>query len=77
MEPHREEQKAPGHGAEQKPKRFRIVKLEERIAPKKGGKGTNNCTAYNCETQLCTADGPTCPSAFGTCYYCPSGDACY
>jgi hypothetical protein len=23
--------------------RFRIEKLEERIAPKKGGKGTNNC----------------------------------
>ena len=25
-------------------KRFRIERLEERIAPKKGGKGTNNCT---------------------------------
>jgi len=25
------------------PKRFRIEKLEERIAPKKGGKGTHNC----------------------------------
>jgi hypothetical protein len=24
-------------------KRFRIERLEERIAPKKGGKGTNNC----------------------------------
>lgn len=24
-------------------KRFRIEKLEERIAPTKGGKGTNNC----------------------------------
>ena len=24
-------------------KRFRIEKLEERIAPKKGGKGTHNC----------------------------------
>ena len=24
-------------------KRFRIEKLEERIAPKKGGNGTNNC----------------------------------
>jgi hypothetical protein len=24
-------------------RRFRIEKLEERIAPKKGGKGTNNC----------------------------------
>jgi hypothetical protein len=27
-----------------RPKRFRIEKLEERIAPKKGGKGTHNCT---------------------------------
>ena len=25
-------------------KRFRIEKLEERIAPKKGGKGTHNCS---------------------------------
>jgi len=24
-------------------KRFRIEKLEERVAPKKGGNGTNNC----------------------------------
>jgi hypothetical protein len=42
--PHREEQpKAPEPGAERKPKRFRIVKLEERIAPSlKGGNGTNH-----------------------------------
>ncbi len=34
MEPHREEQpNAPPPGAEPKPKRFRVVKLEERIAP--------------------------------------------
>jgi hypothetical protein len=25
-------------------KRFRIERLEERIAPKKGGKGTHNCS---------------------------------
>ena len=33
-----------------KPRRFRIQKLEERIAPKKGGKGTHNCTtgSVNC-----------------------------
>ena len=38
MEPRREEvPKAPPPGAEQKPKRFRIVKLEERIAPGKNG----------------------------------------
>jgi hypothetical protein len=52
MEPHREEpQKAPPAGAEQKPKRFRIVKLEERIAPSKGGNGTNNTCA--CGTGAC------------------------
>jgi hypothetical protein len=28
-------------------RRFRIEKLEERIAPKKGGKGTNNCGGSN------------------------------
>jgi hypothetical protein len=43
MEPHREDQsKAPPPGAERKPKRFRMVKLEDRIAPNKGGVGTNN-----------------------------------
>jgi hypothetical protein len=29
-------------------RRFRIVKLEERIAPKKGGKGTQNCPTLTC-----------------------------
>jgi hypothetical protein len=24
-------------------RRFRLIKLEDRIAPKRGGKGTNNC----------------------------------
>jgi len=47
MEPHRE-QKALQPGAEQRPKRFRIIKLEERIAPKKGhhgrGSQTGDCT---------------------------------
>jgi hypothetical protein len=44
MEPHREEpQRAPPPSAEQKPKRFRIVKLEERIAPKQGGGSTAQC----------------------------------
>jgi hypothetical protein len=43
MEPHREEQsKALEPGAEPKPKRFRIVKLEERIAPQTGGNGTHH-----------------------------------
>jgi hypothetical protein len=35
MEPLREKPKAAKPGSEQKRKRFRIVKLEERIAPKK------------------------------------------
>ena len=30
-------------GVEAPSKRFRIEKLEERIAPSKGGKGTHNC----------------------------------
>jgi hypothetical protein len=66
MEPHREEpQKALLPSAEQRPKRFRIVKLEERIAPSKGGNGTHNCpTAANCAT----AAGVTCPTYGATCY---------
>jgi hypothetical protein len=43
MEPHREEsQKALPAGAEQGPRRFRIVKLEDRIAPSAGG-NTKHC----------------------------------
>jgi hypothetical protein len=54
MEPHREEQsKALELGAEPKPKRFRIVKLEERIAPSRGG-GTHANTCANCPSQGCT-----------------------
>ena len=57
MEPHREEPKAPKPRPEEKQKRFRIVKLEERIAP--GGPKTSNhhcttnCTNYTCAT-YCT-----------------------
>jgi hypothetical protein len=49
MEPHREEQpKAPPPSAEQQRKRFRIVKLEDRIAPSRGGKSTNcNNTGFS------------------------------
>jgi hypothetical protein len=43
VEPRREEPKAPTPRPEEKPKRFRLIKLEERIAPSKGGNGTNNC----------------------------------
>jgi hypothetical protein len=52
MEPHREEQKAPEPSAEQKPKRFRIVKLEERIAPSKGG-NTKNCFSFPGHANTC------------------------
>jgi hypothetical protein len=45
MEPHREESRreesrVPTPRPEQKPKRFRLIKLEERIAPKKGTNDT-------------------------------------
>jgi hypothetical protein len=58
MGPHCEEpEKALPPSAEQKPKRFRIVKLEERIAPSnKGGNTAHNkscaCMTYgwsNCD----------------------------
>ena len=40
MEPRREEPTAPTPQPQEKPRRFRIVKLEERIAPSHGhGKG--------------------------------------
>jgi hypothetical protein len=29
-------------------RRFRLEKLEERIAPKKGGRSTNNCATGTC-----------------------------
>jgi hypothetical protein len=63
MEPHREEpQRAPPPGAERKPKRFRIVKLEERIAPSKGGKGSNNSCAPNCANSWSCAYSACCPT---------------
>jgi hypothetical protein len=53
MEPPREELKPSTPRPEEKQKRFRIVKLEERIAPSKGGAhgGTNgnNCHSGSCE----------------------------
>ncbi len=52
MEADREElPKVLAPGAERKPKRFRIVKLEERIAPSSGG-GSKNCT-NKCYTGWC------------------------
>ena len=37
-------------GARAPRKRFRIEKLEERIAPSKGGKGTHNCSGGGSQT---------------------------
>ncbi len=54
MEPFREEpQKALEPGAEPKRNRFRIVKLEDRIAPSKGGNTNNTCTLCHF-TQHCS-----------------------
>jgi hypothetical protein len=50
MEPHREEPTAPTPQPQEKPRRFRIVKLEERIAPSQGGNGTNHTCNANCGT---------------------------
>jgi hypothetical protein len=50
MEPRREEPKAPTPRPEEKPKRFRLIKLEERIAPKTGKTGDSlNHTGYSIE----------------------------
>jgi hypothetical protein len=43
MEPRQEDDpKTPRPQKEARPKRFRLVKLEERIAPRDGGNKTNN-----------------------------------
>jgi hypothetical protein len=65
MEPRREELKAPKPRTEEKPKRFRIVKLEERIAPNGcciGGKpgaatGFQNTNARGCTQVTCVCHG--------------------
>jgi hypothetical protein len=72
MEPRREEPKAPPPGAEPKPKRFRIVKLEERIAPSKGG-NTVNAQTCACGTGSYTGAYPCC--SFGC--YSGNGTQCW
>ena len=68
MEPHREEsQKVSPPGAEQRPKRFRIVKLEDRIAPTKGG---------NVSHGHATACGLGCPT-YVNCTICCFGGTIY
>jgi hypothetical protein len=49
MKPRPEDRKAPKPRPEEKPKRFRLIKLEERIAPKKGTNDTINQTGYSIE----------------------------
>ena len=66
MEPRREEPKASTPQPKGKPRRFRIVKLEERIAPSfvngngQGGHGTNNCGTHRCVygSVYCNGSGP-------------------
>jgi hypothetical protein len=48
MEPRREEPTEPTPQPKEKPRRFRIVKLEERIAPSNGGTHGNKFTCASC-----------------------------
>ncbi len=53
MEPHRREQQySPEPGVEREKKRFRIIRLEERIAPSAGG-GTKNCNNQTQHAHTC------------------------
>jgi hypothetical protein len=56
MEPRRDRPKAPKTPPQEKRKRFQLIRLEDRIAPKEGGKATHNCdTAFSCRcTIFCT-----------------------
>jgi hypothetical protein len=56
MEPRREERKdrePPAEAKEAKPPRFRIVKLEERIAPGIGGGPSNGRRCISCSPVGC------------------------
>jgi hypothetical protein len=80
MEPHREEpQKAPPPSPGQKPKRFRIVKLEERIAPSKGGTNGKTCAcgagSYTGAFPCCSFTCAGCGSA--NCTGCCAGATVY
>ena len=48
-EPHREKPKAPKPRPQEKQKRFRLIKLEERIAPRRGTSDSQNHTGYSIE----------------------------
>jgi len=64
MDPYREDMtKTPQPGAEQKPKRFRIVKLEERVAPGQHGVTYGN-TCGTCNSCLTCHAGCTGPCSY-------------
>jgi hypothetical protein len=55
MEPRQEKkvpEPRPAVPKQERPRRFRLVRLEERIAPKSGGHGTNHC-ATGCNNTTC------------------------
>jgi hypothetical protein len=51
MEQHREKPKTPKPRTEEKPKRFRFIKLEERISPS-FARSASGCTTSNCGTRV-------------------------
>ena len=57
MEPRQEETKSTPHprAEEKRPRRFRLVKLEERIAPAQGGVTSpgHGCISHFCITERC------------------------
>ena len=55
MEPRREEPKTPEPCPVAKPRRFRLIKLEERIAPSNpGGGGSGGCDTHKCVSKVIT-----------------------
>jgi hypothetical protein len=58
MEPRQEKPEVPQPPKEPPKKRFQLVKLEERIAPRNGGRGPTN--GRKCNTTGTSIDGNTC-----------------
>jgi hypothetical protein len=72
MDPQREEQpKALPPSAEPKPKRFRIVKLEERIAPGNGphGQSANHGCGFTSPLGMCSPTAGICVTGPNGCQY--------
>lgn len=68
MQPNREDQqKSLESNGEKRPNRFRIIKLEERIAPNKGGNtNKHGCPSVVC-TQGCSAINLSCQCTYNFC----------